>query len=90
MDKREKVINGLELCLPRHDPDCDLCPYDSDGARCRVQLMDEAIELLKTQEPRTVHVTADINRRKIGECPTFGKLINSGTIRITADNADRR
>ena len=37
-----------------------------------------AIEALKTQEPKMVHVTADINHRKIGECPNCGKLINSG------------
>lgn len=36
------------------------------------------LALLKAQEARLVHVTAEINYRKIGECPTCGKLINSG------------
>lgn len=39
--------------------------------------LDMAIEALKAQEPKMVHVTADINHRKIGECPNCGKLINS-------------
>ena len=37
-----------------------------------------AINALKAQEPKLVHVTANINHRKIGECPTCGKSINSG------------
>ena len=40
--------------------------------------LDDVIDLLKEQEPKLVHVTADINRRKIGECPNCGKMINSG------------
>lgn len=38
----------------------------------------DALALLKAQEPKLVHVTANINHRKIGECPTCGKSINSG------------
>ena len=38
----------------------------------------KAIDLLKLQEPKPVHVTADINYRKIGECPNCNKVINSG------------
>jgi len=37
-----------------------------------------ADRLQKAQEPKLVHVTADINHRKIGECPNCGKMINSG------------
>jgi hypothetical protein len=37
-----------------------------------------ADRLAKTQEPKPVHVTAEINHRKIGECPNCGKPINSG------------
>ena len=48
---REKVIKGLECCLPAHDPDCDLCPYDSIDLRCRAKLRDDIIALLKAQEP---------------------------------------
>ena len=38
----------------------------------------ERIGKLKAQGPKPVYVTADINHRKIGECPNCGKLINSG------------
>ena len=37
-----------------------------------------ADRLLKAQETRAVHVTAEINHRKICECPNCGKPINSG------------
>ena len=40
--------------------------------------MYDAIAALREQEPKLVHVTADINHRKIGKCPNCGKLINSG------------
>ena len=50
----EKVINGIEACLPSHDPECDLCPYDSIDRRCRAKLRDDVIALLKAQEPRVM------------------------------------
>lgn len=37
-----------------------------------------ANRLAEAQEPKPVHVTAEINHRKIGECPNCGKPINSG------------
>lgn len=40
--------------------------------------VNELIALLKAQEPMAVHVTAEINYRKIGNCPNCGKPINSG------------
>lgn len=46
-----KVINGIEACLPSHDPECDLCPYDSIDRRCRAKLRDDVMTLLKEQEP---------------------------------------
>ena len=52
---------------------CESCEYRGDD--CAV---DDAIELLKAQEPKSVYVRAEINHRKIGECPNCGKLINSG------------
>ena len=38
----------------------------------------ERIGKLKAQEPKPVYVTAEINHRKIGECPNCGKPLNSG------------
>jgi endogenous inhibitor of DNA gyrase (YacG/DUF329 family) len=78
VDKREKVIKGLECCsVPSDKRDCDLCPIGF-GEGCALKLKRDAASLLKAQEPRLVHVTADINHRKIGECPNCGKGINSG------------
>lgn len=63
MIDREKVIKGLELC--RYDPDpgmplksevsCDICPYWDDTYGCRMNdMFDDAIALLKAQEPRVL------------------------------------
>ena len=86
---REKVIKGLECCLPittkNGFADCNNCPYDRKITLdnwihdCQHDLMSDALAmLLKAQEPKLIHVTADINHRKIGECPNCGKMINSG------------
>lgn len=52
MADREMVIKGMECCLPPHDPDCNLCPYDSIDLRCRAKLRDDIMMLLKAQEPK--------------------------------------
>ena len=53
MTEREKVIKGLELCSREHPMTigCLLdCPYDNvDG--CKKKLMQQALALLKAQEP---------------------------------------
>ena len=80
---REKVIKGLEKlidnagCVAIYAADCKSCPYISVNG-CIDQIHKDALELLEAQEPKQMHVTADINYRKIGECPNCGKLINSG------------
>jgi len=50
---REKVVQGLELCLKGLS---DLCPYkDSDApGGCRDELMYDVMMLLKAQEPRVM------------------------------------
>lgn len=52
MDKREKVINGLEACIK---VDCreNACPYALEN-ECRKSLEMDALELLKAQEPRVM------------------------------------
>lgn len=63
-DLREKVIQGLEICkadLWSRDT-CKItgCPYADipDGTlqyrSCRIKLMDDALSLLKAQEPRVL------------------------------------
>jgi len=57
MNELEKVISGLACCtqtmLNQNTRPCDGCPYDVDGKAiaCNTQLMADALELLKTQEP---------------------------------------
>lgn len=53
MDKREKVIKGLELCIDAEltcAGDCgamDECPYYSPDDGCMTKLMRDALELVK-------------------------------------------
>lgn len=63
MELREKVIKGLECCLPMTTRDgcgdCGHCPYDRkitlEGGitECCHELMGDALALLKAQEPPT-------------------------------------
>lgn len=81
MPDREKVMAGLVTCIAACNGKtvCLDCWYMHDySGGCEAQLLTDALALLKAQEPKLVHVTADINHRKIGECPTCGKWINSG------------
>ena len=49
MIDREKVINGVEHCI--NPVSCKGCPYRGKGECVRL-LMEDALELLKAQEPR--------------------------------------
>ena len=59
MDKREKVIKGLECCLASKYPPCGECGYDgdmnyNDAWSCRLSLMADALALLKAQEQKPI------------------------------------
>ena len=50
----ERVIKGLECCAQgRNDADaeCGSCPYNDNSIDCGENLMADALELLKAQEP---------------------------------------
>lgn len=50
MIDREKVLKGLEICRLGH---CDYkCPYAVINVGCKNQLNDDAISIIKEQEPR--------------------------------------
>ena len=52
MPDREKVLKGLEICT---SPVCRTdCPYDNERNGCSLMLMQDALELLKAQEPRVL------------------------------------
>ena len=80
-EKREKVIKGLECIISSGNAgmrdDCANCIYPG-GGDCLAPALRDALALLKAQEAKPVHVTAEINHRKVGECQNCGKVINSG------------
>lgn len=51
-ERREKVHLGL-ICCMSGTKDCEKCPYEEYGI-CYVQLRDDALYLLKAQEPRVM------------------------------------
>lgn len=57
MPDREKVIKGLERligtagCVAIYDSDCKSCPYKHING-CVDQVLKDALELLKAQEPK--------------------------------------
>ena len=67
MGIREKVIKGIECCLPMTTrygyADCKHCPYDRkitlEGGICECchDLMSDALELVKKQIPLSPHYT---------------------------------
>lgn len=58
MEKLEKVIKGMELCGYQEGmPQCDSCPYD--GKDCWRRLKQDALSLLKAQEPIKPNVKID-------------------------------
>ena len=56
MDKREKVIKGLECCSHEDIGDCNNCPYNINDMHCDIGMMRDALALLKAQEPRVMTV----------------------------------
>ena len=65
--KLEKVIKGLECCLALEDDYCDNCPYSLNEWVCsKCQLKEDALELLKAQEP--VKPVVDIDTWTCGNC----------------------
>lgn len=56
MIKREKVLKGLEHCTSfggTYTP-CNGCPYDDPEEHCQGKLLEEALSLLREQEPRVM------------------------------------
>ena len=55
-EMREKVIRGLECCSQqRGGPElCEQCPYDNEPFPCGNALLQDALALLREQEPRVM------------------------------------
>ena len=54
MTDLEMVIKGLECCSHEEIGDCDNCPYNKIVPHCDVEMMHDAISLLKAQQPRQI------------------------------------
>ena len=92
MTYREKVIKGLEYHLKELSvgKTCYECPYFGDNP-CEIELIANALELLKDQEPTRVSQQWDdthgasycecgsswisINGSRINYCPSCGKAV---------------
>ena len=70
MVDREKVIKGLEHC--GQPTECDGCPYDSEMDGCFRCLKDDALKLLKEQEPKLVNNIEIYPLDTVGDCPSCG------------------
>lgn len=88
MIDKDKVIKGLEYCVGHHL--CFGCGYyDPDNTRCQKELMRDALELLKEQEPILLenqhksggHII-NANSPWISRCPKCGKKIEGKQTRF--------
>lgn len=83
MELREKVIKGFECCLPMTTRDghgdCDNCPYDRpitlEGGVCECihELMIDALELVKKQEPKPPIIKENSYGWKFYYCASCGR-----------------
>ena len=83
MPDMEKVIKGLELCTNISQDGCMmLCPYKDEtdetySGFCEQVLKQDALALLKEQEPIPVEICGKIFDTKVGDCPHCGERLNS-------------
>lgn len=61
---REKVIEGLEVCINRVPGkyDCNKCPYEIDGNYCEINLAKDALALLKEQDDEIAKFCGEVAR----------------------------
>ena len=87
MIDREKVIKGLECC--NHEiPKCEKCPYNDGEDTCPTlrTLFDDALALLKAQEPRVTCSVCKYGRCLSGEWFCFMIGTNRYGKRVTDGN----
>lgn len=75
MSDPEKVISGLTNCL-HYKGTCLGCSYEHDGPNCQNDVLDDAIAMLKEQEPKQIISIADsIEGMEVGYCPSCNRTI---------------
>lgn len=91
-EKREKVIKGLECCCDVQSGwkdaryVCPACPYTDNGSPCETlsPLMEDALSLLKAQEPRVMTVADIVDNYVAPEVVWVEARNNKGDIRLVA------
>ena len=72
MPDRGKVISGLRHCL-HYKGSCLDCPYD--GPNCQNDVLDDALAMLKEQEPKPIAYTDNpYTGLPVARCPKCGKF----------------
>ncbi|MBR6707262.1 MAG: hypothetical protein IKI84_11385 [Clostridia bacterium] len=74
MPDMEKVIKGLEFHLKELSigKTCYECPYIGDNP-CEIQLIANALELLKGQEPKPVKIVYNAYSFRFYHCPNCNR-----------------
>ena len=75
MDKKT-VLNGINCCLVNGDPECRLCPYDAIDLRCRANLRNDLIDLLKAHEAQLVIRSRDYIEGTVLRCPKCEEVVH--------------
>ena len=80
MPDREKVINGIEMCISSDECSVDKCPYyirpNNESGLCWDRLMKDALALLKEQESMQVKYSA-IGGLRYGACPKCNARVDN-------------
>ena len=84
MDKLEKVIKGLELCMIPGTGGCEDCPYLGKGI-CQQLLGEDALELLKAQEPIEPIQGKDDVEEDIFCCGQCGAVVGESFLGIAGE-----
>jgi hypothetical protein len=81
MNKREKVIKGLECCVIHITCSANGgCPYKQSGSECLDVAIKDAIALLKAQEPQWTPITfRPLTEEEKAEHPDWCYIIDSPT-----------
>ena len=75
MTDREKVIYDIERCISHFPDACRDCSHfdttKDDCIHCMEELLGEALELLKEQEPKTVKIMKNAYNHEFYYCPRY-------------------
>ena len=80
MTEREKVIYSIERCICRVPDACRDCAYDAEHPypECEYTLLQDALELLKEQEPVDPAIGGNQNSCWYFICPRCQLAIDKG------------